>query len=1300
MTERFHRAKHLASAALFVLILFGTTTIACINQPSAREVNFVDSLNHIAYSYRYRDIDSSFYYAQQAYRLAKNDKHGRAEAANNLGFCAFMQLNFAQAKQYYNEVYGLTKNELERLIADIGLMKICQRQALNKEFYDYRNSARTRLRRINEEDELFTAHERMRLIYARSEFHIVSAVYYYYVQQQNKAFASINRIDIQTLSADTGQLLFYHYIKGATSLCEGDTPDDRLQQEFDELYTTWRQATASDYLYFEADGMQGIANLMTTPYNYEYLRERRSYALRRFNVEVDTLLPLRLGQMALDKFKQYGNRYQIAGAYITIGRYLNRHGRYDEAVDTLTNALQCVSDTLNAVPECNARIHEQLSVSYAGLGMKHESDIHRNIYLDILDNTRQDKEQESRYQALQAESAQLNVLTIVVIVGFVVVTLLFGVFNRRSKAREHKYHAHLRQLIDTACNTWMNENEMTAVSLADEHSRLEKQRYVYEQHIADGKRQNVIKKACLSIVNGITPYIDRILNETHKLPVVTDEAIKWGKYQYIDELITAINEYNDILDRWIKMRQGSLSLNIETFKLNSLFDLLRKGTRAFEMKQQTLEVVPTDAVVKADRALTLFMINTLSENARKYTAQGGIIKVYAETTPEYVEISVKDTGYGLSPEEVVRIMDEKVYNSQEIGSDKQEVRKNKGSGFGLMNCKGIIDKYRKTSEAFRVCTFGVESEPGKGSRFYFRLPTGVQKALMLLIIIGVLPFAARAAVQYPTEPEEYETLLNQASDYANDAYYSNIDGEFEQALLYIDSAMVCLNNHCLQYAAQPLKLLSLTGKDEPAELAWWNSTFNSDFHVILDIRNEAAVAFLSLRRWDAYSYNNTAYTTLYKLLGEDRSLEAYCNALERSTSNRLVGIFIFIGLVCALLLGYYLIYYRRRLIDRWNLEHVLDINRRIFAATTLSADNALGTEELLKQIPQRIVEASLGGINELIPVKQMNITVYDNAQESSPHTPPQSEANMEIFPLVVTANDESRCVGMLYLELRDDADERESVRLLLELVARYIAIVVFNAVVRLGVKYRDLESAYDETSRASREDNLLHVQNMVLDNCLSTIKHETIYYPNKIKQLVGKLLTGRLSADKEHETVAAIGELIEYYKGIFTILSRCASRQLEEVTFRRGTIEVSSLLTYAEKYFERAGKGKQPLVTLNITPDTDRLQVVGDVLLLRFLLENLIDEALSASVAGTLHLQAAADGSFVRFTFTDTRRKKSSEELAQLFYPSLQRGTQYLICKQIIRDHDEYAGWRGGCRINAEQAEEGGFAVYYTIPKK
>ena len=137
--------------------------------------------------------------------------------------------------------------------------------------------------------------------------------------------------------------------------------------------------------------------------------------------------------------------------------------------------------------------------------------------------------------------------------------------------------------------------------------------------------------------------------------------------------------------------------------------------------------------------------------------------------------------------------------------------------------------------------------------------------------------------------------------------------------------------------------------------------------------------------------------------------------------------------------------------------------------------------------------------------------------------------------------------------------EGEDDRLFLELVASYIAIIVYNAVKLVAGKYRDIELAEDEARRLQREENQLHVQNMVLDNCLSTIKHETIYYPNRIKHIVDKLSVEGLSAEDERKQVENISELIGYYKDVFTILSSCAARQLDEITFRRGVVKSTDL---------------------------------------------------------------------------------------------------------------------------------------------
>lgn len=1429
----------------FVLSVAFSALFSCTDMVPTKEVRLIDSLNGAAYAYRYRQLDSSCFFARQAYMKVNLYKSGKAEAANNLGFWLYMKMDFERAAALHKEVYQLTKNELELLIADIGLMKICQRTAMNKEFYDYRNSALKRMKRIREESDLFAdRHEKLRLDYAFTEFYLVSSIYYYFLQQRQEAKEAIRQIPANNEWSDTSQLLYYHYIKGAAGLVEGRKPADRKLREFDQLYYTWRTAAQSGFPYFEGNGLQGLADLLISPRNFEFFQSTRMHILQELGVPVDSLLPLRLAQLALQKFREYDDLYQIAGAYVSIGKYLNRHGRYAEALDTLTKALDCVNlhhmlyyhhgedgrdqlypyiegdttytgvpwitqEQVKTVPEWISRIREQLSVSYAGLGMKAASDYNRNIYLDILNFTRQDKELESRYDSLEAGSRQMTLVLSLVLLGLVWVIILWWFFNKRSKIKNQTDVNRLQQILALCRDitssipmdvpliqrgldalfgrgrmtleiseegkaalvsrhwlsrdekalvhvlepyiSWAADNEQMLESLSEERMQLEKQRYIYEQHIAGNKRQNLVKKACLAIVNGVHPYIDRILNEVHKLiekGYIHDDKIKKEKYEYINELVDTINEYNDILALWIKMKQGTLSLNIETFALNELFDLLSKGRRSFEMKKQLLEVEPTDVCVKADRALTLFMINTLAENARKYTPQGGWVKVYARSADSYVEISVEDNGRGISKEDVSQMMDEKVYDSSQIGmknaDDLEDLKKNKGSGFGLMNCKGIIEKYKKTNALFHVCTFSVESELGKGSRFYFRLPLGVRK-VMTVLLAALLPWGLSSCTPSASSAGEaveeslvlmpdssYEDLLDAASDFANDAYFANVGENYEQALQYVDSAMKLLNEHYELYSVspQPHHEMKLVGEGVPAEIGWWNELFDTDYHVILDIRNEAAVAFLALKQLEGYDYNNAAFTDLYKLQGEDKTLETYCRQLERSNINKTIGIILCFVLLFVLLVGYYFLYMRKRMLNRLNLEQVLDINQKVFAASLLRPqekedEEALQKEEnTLKEIPRQIVCAAFSAVDELLGVDRMGIAVYNEAARSleyasypeqpMPDMVQQSFDSEEFLvqhpflaiPLKVEVAHEHRCVGVLYLERRGESEQITD-RLLFELVARYVAIVVFNAVMKMATQYRDIESAHEEARRASWEDSMLHVQNMVLDNCLSTIKHETLYYPNKIKQIVGRLTTQALTAEEELEAVNAMIELIEYYKGIFTVLSSCASRQLEEVTFRRTVIPVQELFESAGKYFKKATRNRPEKIVLQMEPADAR--VVGDVNQLRFLLENLIDEALTLREEGVLHLQAFPEQDYVRFSFTDRRREKSADELHQLFYPNLVRmtagekgvlsGTEYLICKQIIRDHDEFAG-RRGCRINAEPAAEGGFTVYFTVPRR
>ena len=1449
----------------WLCVLIGCSCIRPVRQTEAGRR--ADSLNALSYEMRYKNLEEASRLADEAWRAAAGSGSRKAEALNNRAFCAFMEMDFERAAALYRQASETGGNEIERLIADVGMMKICQRTSMNKEFYDYRNSALRRIRRLQEDSGFRSdAHLLRRMNYALSEFGIVSGIYYYYLEQDRESLAAIDSIPPATLRDDEGQWLYYLYMRGSGGMYEAPTHEEVVAGEFSYLTECLQASARGGYVYFEANALQAMAELLNFRSNRELLQQEKPGLLRMVNPDelpVDSL-PLRFARHALKLFKEYGDWYQISGTYRTIATYYNYSGQSEKALPNLEAALDYVNlhheryyhcnDTadrlrtyipgqtssielawindegIKTVPEWIARLREQLSRSYSALGRKAESDYNRNIYLDILDYTRQDKELESRFAALEREGKQLNALLVLVIGGFLVLVGLFVVLNRYWKRRNGLYVAELKRVLllcqhvtgavppdattqedvaravsgavkaglqevfraedlrivlkedgegvnpwdgkDSVLSfplvppgkneevgtlwlllpsplgkeeqglvglllpylAWTVENGLNLVSLDDARKRLEKEQYVHCQHLAENKCQNVVKKACLGIVTGILPFIDRVANEIRKLRKGTagrNEEVEKGKLDYIRELTDKINEYNDILALWIKMRQGTLSLKIENFALQELFAMVAKGRRSFEMKHQQLSVEDTSAVVKADKALTLFMINTLAENARKYTQEEGHVSLAAEEKEDCVEVSVTDDGPGLSEKDIRRILGEKVYDSSLIGTDTAadavQLHKQKGHGFGLMNCKGIIEKYRKTNKVFEVCRFEIASRPGRGSRFSFCLPKGVKRALSVVMLAGISGLAGctRSGDAAGTHPagspavSAYDSLLAIADDYANWVYDCNVNGDYHTAIELADSVLHYMNAHYLEYSGRQAPLLSLYSDGEAAELAWLAGHFDTDYYILLDVRNEAAVASLALNDFRRYRYNNAAYASLYKRLSRDSSLEEYCRQMRQSAGNKRIALSIFILIVVGCLVAYYVLYLRRRLRYRYHIEQVFAVNRTIFSAS-------LRTEGENHDVAEQVVQAMFREMNELVPLGNLALAVADeetrglklacyrkvDGEEWSGRVRRCYENGRlqwaegmawSCLPLWVEAGGGKHCVGVLAL-LPARPYLREEDRLLVELVGNYLAVILYNTIVQVNRKCHDIELAQDEARRVLFEENQLHVQNMVLDNCLSTIKHETIYYPNRIRQMADRL--NRADPAERKVILDDMAELVEYYRDVFSLLTSCAARQLEEVTFRRAEVDMKALAEGMPKYLARLTR-RLPF-GLELDVEAEPLRATGDAVLLRFLLENLTDEAVRTPVPGRLRLAVFREGDFVRVNFTDCRRNLPQEVLDALFYPDKGRmcadgnsrtpgGTEYLVCKQIIRDHDEFAG-RRGCRINACPAEGGGFTVWFTVP--
>jgi two-component system OmpR family sensor kinase/two-component system sensor histidine kinase BaeS len=112
--------------------------------------------------------------------------------------------------------------------------------------------------------------------------------------------------------------------------------------------------------------------------------------------------------------------------------------------------------------------------------------------------------------------------------------------------------------------------------------------------------------------------------------------------------------------------------------------------------------------VRVDAGRVAQVLRNLLSNALRHTSPGGTIRVAAAVVPGGVEVSVSDTGEGIAPADLPHVF-ERFWRG-----DKSRVRETGGSGLGLAIARRLIELQRGQ--------IGVESQPGRGSRFWFRFP--------------------------------------------------------------------------------------------------------------------------------------------------------------------------------------------------------------------------------------------------------------------------------------------------------------------------------------------------------------------------------------------------------------------------------------------------------------------------------------------------------------------------------------------------------------------------------------------------
>jgi signal transduction histidine kinase len=279
-------------------------------------------------------------------------------------------------------------------------------------------------------------------------------------------------------------------------------------------------------------------------------------------------------------------------------------------------------------------------------------------------------------------------------------------------------------IVDPAASTvsaWLSNTLMLTVGLAVLARVLEEERElatVRSQELAATNARlaelDRLKSDFVSMVSHelrtplglIKGYVGTLLRRDAPL----DEATREEFLQVIDEETDRLTELVTNLLDMSRIEAGTLRIERRPIQLTRLLGDSAERLRAREPDRALYVDVPGGLpTVRADERRIAQVVDNLLTNAARYSPEATPITLDARAVNGGVEVRVVDQGIGIPPEKQDQVF-EKFFRV-----DASDTRRFAGTGLGLAICRGIVQAHGGE--------IWVQSEPGHGSTFAFRLPT-------------------------------------------------------------------------------------------------------------------------------------------------------------------------------------------------------------------------------------------------------------------------------------------------------------------------------------------------------------------------------------------------------------------------------------------------------------------------------------------------------------------------------------------------------------------------------------------------
>jgi CheY-like chemotaxis protein len=259
---------------------------------------------------------------------------------------------------------------------------------------------------------------------------------------------------------------------------------------------------------------------------------------------------------------------------------------------------------------------------------------------------------------------------------------------------------------------------------------------------------------------------------------------------------------------WARVKQGLIPFEQ---KLVDLLPIVDESIEVAQESAKTKEIkiaydVPNKLKVFADTNGLQTIIRNLVSNAVKFTSKGGKISVSAKATDnKSVEISVKDTGIGMSCEMINNLF------RLDVQTNRKGTEDEPSSGLGLLLCKEFVEK-----QGGRIW---VESEEGKGSIFYFTLPYNTEPEERI-IIENIVPVDVeknqmdKLKILIAEDDETSAMLISLGVE-----KYSKVILEVRNGIEAVD---VCRNNPDIDLILMDIQLPKMDGYEATRQIRQFN----------------------------------------------------------------------------------------------------------------------------------------------------------------------------------------------------------------------------------------------------------------------------------------------------------------------------------------------------------------------------------------------------------------------------------------------------------------------------------------------